>query len=149
MIKPRIRIRNGTVNEDARRTLIDDRSGVVIDVRQAGSEARPTLIIETYSYRPGEEVIVAEMPKRDHPWWATESVKRTATDGGILVGDPVDWLTDGGVRRVRWHVSAIAKDGKVVVLGHGVRDHASWPVDAGRIHYNHHLKVWEIDDVAV
>jgi hypothetical protein len=67
-------IRSGVEKGARRRTIIDDRTGVVVDISQAGPDDRPQTLIELYGYPSGHHVVITELPGHN-PWMAVSLVK--------------------------------------------------------------------------
>ena len=59
-------IRSGSESGPHRRTLVDERSGLVIDISQNGPDERPSIYIELYPWASGYAVDVQNAPGH-HP----------------------------------------------------------------------------------
>lgn len=60
-----------------RRTIVDDRTGVVVDISQVGSDDRPQTMIELYAYPSGHRVVITALPPNPHPWLMVSCEKET------------------------------------------------------------------------
>ena len=59
-------LRDGYYRDRDRRTIVDDRSGIVIDILQSGPDERPATYIEVYSHASGYDVTMMDAtPKPD------------------------------------------------------------------------------------
>lgn len=82
MASPRKGIRTGSETGSRRRTLIDDRSGVVVDISQSGDEPTPTLYIEVYPYPTGHVVEVTPVSGGHHSAFILYIRPRTTEEEG-------------------------------------------------------------------
>jgi len=64
---PKPRLRPGHARTDSRRTLIDDRTGIVVDISQSGPDDEPGLYIELYAWASGGRIDVHRLEGLPHP----------------------------------------------------------------------------------
>ena len=72
------RLRAGVARSGQRRTIVDDRTGVVLDISQAGTDDNPHTYVEIYPWPAGQRVDVTLVDDvgLPHPYLVVRVVPR-------------------------------------------------------------------------